>query len=527
MSNKKYGGVPRGEMTDKELIQKQPDHNEQLKIKKVTEAQQTQSPWRKYLMAVWAVLECLLFGGLVYGWGSLVFVFKKEGIYAELCSHRGDNSSNITIPAENMSGVISCREQDEKLQLAFTVGTTLMTISSPILGHIQYTSGTRMARIVLICFFLCGSLVTAFLTTSTPWLVFLGLSCLAIGGLPIVITNIQVANLFAVGGSTVVGLLCGSFDASAAVQLVVKIAYENGISRQYSYLFISALHVMVIFSTFVLLPKTFIPKVEPDKSDLDEAGEVVKALNENDNPAVHSEELPLRDVKPSLLNCTLSRVFLSHVFWLSVLQLRFYYFIGTLNPWLNYITNQEESLVSHYTNASLFTQLGGVLTSLFCGFIYDLERRRNNSKPSITERRLQPSVVPLTLTSCLALLLSCLVLVPSAEVLYVDFIVLTFFRSFMYGTAAAFLQMVFPADYFGFLYGMLIVISGVLGCVQYPLFIWLETPPKGPQKVNIFLLVLMFVSLIHPINIWLNTKRGANNIAESEYVFIAKRSKCF
>ncbi|XP_064607134.1 equilibrative nucleobase transporter 1-like [Liolophura sinensis] len=489
-------------------------------------------PWRKYLMAVWAVLECMLFGGLVYGWGSLVFVLKKEGIYAELCFHRGDNSSNITTPAENMtSGVISCPEQDEKLQLAFTVGTTLMTFSSPLMGHIQYTFGTRMARIVLMCFFLCGSLVTAFLNTSTPWLMYIGLSCLAIGGLPVLVTNIQVANLFAVGGSTVVGLLSGSFDASAAVQLVVKIAYENGISRQYSYLFISALHVMVIFSTFVLLPKTFIPKVEPDNSDLDEAEEAVRALNGNGTLALEAEELPLRDVKPSLLNCTLSRVFLSHVFWLSVLQLRFYYFIGTLNPWLNYITNQEESLVSHYTNVSLFIQLGGVFTSLFGGFIFDLERTRNNGKPSITERHLQPSVVPLTLTSCLALLLSCLVLVPSAEVLYVDFIVLTFFRSFMYGTAAAYIQMVFPADYFGFLYGVMIVISGVVGCLQYPLFIWLESPPKGPQKVNIFLLVLMLVSLIHPIHIWLTCrsagkKRGANSSAESEYVFIAKGTKC-
>lgn len=60
-----------------------------------------------------------------------------------------------------------------------------------------------------------------------------------------------------------------------------QIAYENGISRQNSYLFISALHVMVIFSTFVLLPKTFIPKVEPDKNDLDEGEEAVKALNGN------------------------------------------------------------------------------------------------------------------------------------------------------------------------------------------------------------------------------------------------------
>ncbi|KAH3812910.1 hypothetical protein DPMN_141353 [Dreissena polymorpha] len=59
--------------------------------------------------------------------------------------------------------------------------------------------------------------------TDAPWLMFPGLSLMATGGLPLLVTNTQVSNLFLVGSSTVVGLLCGAFDTSSAVMLIVKV----------------------------------------------------------------------------------------------------------------------------------------------------------------------------------------------------------------------------------------------------------------------------------------------------------------
>ncbi|XP_005103712.1 uncharacterized protein LOC101860350 [Aplysia californica] len=44
------------------------------------------SPVRfRYLLAVMCVAECLLLGGLNYGWGSLVFVLKLEGFFLDVC----------------------------------------------------------------------------------------------------------------------------------------------------------------------------------------------------------------------------------------------------------------------------------------------------------------------------------------------------------------------------------------------------------------------------------------------------------
>ena len=46
----------------------------------------------------------------------------------------------------------------------------------------------------------------------------------------------------------------------------------------------------------------------------------------------------------SYKDCVLSKFFVFHLLWLSVMQLRHYLFIGTLNPMLQRLTQGEPSL---------------------------------------------------------------------------------------------------------------------------------------------------------------------------------------
>lgn len=46
----------------------------------------------------------------------------------------------------------------------------------------------------------------------------------------------------------------------------------------------------------------------------------------------------------SFRSCVLSWFFLWHVVWLSIMQLRHYLFIGTLNPMLNRLANNDPDL---------------------------------------------------------------------------------------------------------------------------------------------------------------------------------------
>ena len=41
--------------------------------------------WRRWLVGVWATMEVLLLGGLIYGWPSLVFLLKQRQVYSDLC----------------------------------------------------------------------------------------------------------------------------------------------------------------------------------------------------------------------------------------------------------------------------------------------------------------------------------------------------------------------------------------------------------------------------------------------------------
>ena len=53
---------------------------------------------------------------------------------------------------------------------------------------------------------------------------------------------------------------------------------------------------------------------------------------------------PLKSTVPSLRSCVKQPLFITHCIWLCLLQLRFYYFIGALNTYLNRILDRNEEL---------------------------------------------------------------------------------------------------------------------------------------------------------------------------------------
>ena len=106
---------------------------------------------RRYAAFGFGIGELLFYGGIVYGWSTLVFVLKADGYYSYLCknetidilSKRDSNVSKMdTTPP-------TCSEQDALLNLVFTVAAFSLQGSMFFTGALFDYFGTRFTRLFL------------------------------------------------------------------------------------------------------------------------------------------------------------------------------------------------------------------------------------------------------------------------------------------------------------------------------------------------------------------------------------------
>ncbi|XP_056131585.1 solute carrier family 43 member 3b [Lampris incognitus] len=474
---------------------------------------------RRWLTLSTGLVECLCFAGAVFGWASLAFVLKTDGYFSSLCV-------NATV---NGTQVLDCSVQDEQFSLVFTIASFMNNFLTLPNGFLYDRFGTTVARLFGISLYSMGTLLVAFSSSALSILLFPALSFMAVGGILFLVTNMQVGNLFGSHRSTIITLYNGAFDSSSALFFVIKLVFELGVSLRASFLFLSACGVIHLLRTFFLLPKTKIPYPVPEgytygmtcgKSDTFTLEQT--APDENIQRDTDKEEKKLAKVglpleEKSFRECVLSRLFLWHLLWLSVMQLRHYLFIGTLNPMLQRLTQGEPSLVSQYTNAFAMTQLCGVLCAPWNGLIMD----RHKGKPraageSEREADLRATVLSLFLTALQCVLFSVCASTPLLPLQYLTFILQVLNRSFLYGGNAAFISVAFPLCHFGKLYGLIMALSAVFSLLQYPCFALVKGVLGGdPLYVNISLTVLSMLAFIHPFSIHMHCRGLAADRAKN------------
>ncbi|XP_050810281.1 equilibrative nucleobase transporter 1 isoform X5 [Gopherus flavomarginatus] len=348
------------------------------------------------------LLECMCFAGVIFGWASLVYVLKDMHYFEELCVPAANGMGNGTQGPD-------CRAQDEQLSLVFTIGSFMNNLMTFPTGYIFDRFGTMPARLLAISLYTSGTLLIAFSTAATALILFPAMCLLSIGGILLILTNMQVGNLFGKHRSTIITLYNGAFDSSSAVFLVVKLLYEQGLTLRATFLFLSACSAWHLTRTFFLMPRWHIPYPlppryayglrcrrqgcsyrtheeqwpglgdgthepsdpcsEPGPGGTD-AGKAPMGKGESGAGPGHGEPPGM-----SFRACVFSKLFFWHLMWLSVMQLRHYLFIGTLNPMLEHLAAHDTALVSTYTNAFAFTQLCGVLCAPWNGLILDRHKR--------------------------------------------------------------------------------------------------------------------------------------------------------
>lgn len=510
---------------------------------------------KKFATFITGLVECMCFAGVVFGWASLVFVLKTEGYFSNLCV-----TLNIT-ESTNSTGEQDCGDQDEVFSIVFTIAAFMNNFMTLPNGYIFDRFGTTYTRLIAIFVYTCATLMIAFSSPDFAVLLYPALSFLSVGGILFLVTNIQVGNLYGRQRSTIITLYNGAFDSSSSMFLLVKILHEYGITLKSIFLFFSGCSILHILRTFFLLPKSHIPFPAPkdytygvtcgksssfslvnrdegkqQKPNSCSSGEEEEENAEEQNTMNMSQKDPGESGR-SLLNkeaqvlkqqseaeekpaesfksCVFSSLFLWQIAWLSIMQLRHYLYIGTLNPLLNHLAHNDSKKVSTFTNAFAFTQLCGVLFAPWNGVILDRHKRRKKKNKESQEtdilEDLHASILSLAITVTQCVLFSLCAAIPVLEVQYASFILQVINRSFLYGGNAAFLSIAFPACHFGKLYGLIMSISAIVSLIMYPCLSLIKGPLKeDPLYVNIALIIVMFFAYGHPINVYLYCRKKNN-----------------
>uniref|UniRef100_G3Q0Z4 Solute carrier family 43 member 1a n=1 Tax=Gasterosteus aculeatus aculeatus TaxID=481459 RepID=G3Q0Z4_GASAC len=224
---------------------------------------------RRWWMAVTAVFENLLCSAVLLGWGSLLIMLKREGFYSHLCSE----NDSVVVSLGNSSGGeveewLSCVDQEEMLNLGFTIGSFLLSATTLPLGILMDRFGPRPIRLVgSLCFSLSCVVMalSAFNPHALSELIFLAVSLNGFGGICLTFTSLTLPNMFGSLSSTVMSLMIGSYASSAVTFPGVKLIYEAGVSFGVIMWMWAGLAGVVFLNCFINWPAEGFPT--PDEVD--------------------------------------------------------------------------------------------------------------------------------------------------------------------------------------------------------------------------------------------------------------------
>ncbi|XP_057585122.1 large neutral amino acids transporter small subunit 3 [Hippopotamus amphibius kiboko] len=510
---------------------------------------------RRWWMACTAVLENLFFSAVLLGWSSLLIMLKNEGFYSSMCP--AENTTNATQGEQHQW--LSCNQQEEMLNLGFTIGSFVLSATTLPLGIFMDRFGPRPMRLIGSACFAASCTLMALASWDTKGLsplIFLALSLNGFGGICLTFSSLTLPNMFGNLRSTFMALMIGSYVSSAITYPGIKLIYDAGVSFMVIMFTWSGLACLIFLNCALNWPSEAFPSPEEvnykEKIKLrglaldhkvtgdrfytyvttvgQRLSQKAPSLEEGADIFISSQDVRGNSEKAAerfvpLRKSLCSPIFLWSLLTMGVTQLRIIFYMAAMNKMLEYtVTGGQEhetedlkqratETVEFYSSVFGAMQLSCLLTCPLIGYVMDWRIKDCVDTPTARDGMATKSVRPryrkiqkltnainaFTLTNLLLVGFGITCLINNLHLQFLTFVLHTVVRGFYHSACGGLYAAVYPSNHFGTLTGLQSLISAVFALLQQPLFMAMVGPLKGePFWVNLGLLLFSLLGFLLP-----------------------------